>query len=87
MSDTGTGAAPLMIQRRRERSTSAWSGTCSMKFSIAGTASMLSTRSDSTSRQTRDGSKARSTMLVMPRWTLPVIGVSAPTWKSGRATM
>jgi hypothetical protein len=48
---------------------------------------MQSMRSDSIRRQTRPGSKARSTMLVIPRWMFEVSGVSAPTWKSGNATM
>jgi hypothetical protein len=83
ISATGTGAAPLRIHRSLDRSTVWCSGTWSMKFSIAGTASMMSMRSLSTSRQTALGSNARSTTVVMPRWMLVVSGVSAPTWKSG----
>ena len=57
-----------------------------MKFSIAGTLSATVIFSDWISSQTLVGSKARITTLVTPRYTLPVIGVSAPTWKSGSDT-
>ncbi len=50
-----------------------------MKFSIAGTPSPQVIFSDSINSHARTGSNVRITMLVAPRYTLTVSGVSAPT--------
>ena len=67
ISATGTGAAPVMIQRTLEKSKRWKFGTCSMKFIMAGTISPMVTRSCSISSQARTGSKVRITTEAAPR--------------------
>ena len=63
---TGTGAAPVMIQRSALRSNRSKFSTCNIKFNMAGTASPMVIRSRSISCQASTGSKLRMTTEVAP---------------------
>ena len=67
VSVTGTGAAPVRIQRSPEQSNRSSPGTCSMKLSMAGTIRAMLTFSRSRSCQASSGSKLRITTELMPR--------------------
>ena len=87
ISVTGTGEAPLMIQRTPEMSTSpAAARVCSMNCNIAGTSRPVVTRSASMCCHAFTGSNVRITIWVTPAKQAATAGVSAPTWNSGRAT-
>ena len=84
MSDSGTGAAPLIIQRTVSCLCLSESYVSNMNWSAAGTASVTVIFSSSKLSQTLTGSNSLMMTAVPPRYTMLSNGLSAPTWKSGR---
>ena len=84
---TGTGAAPLMTQRRSLCLCFAGSWIWRMNPSMAGTMSPVLTRSESMISHALAGSNVRMRTWVTPLYVHVRTGVSAPTWNIGIGLM